>query len=66
MNILKELEALRKLLENKNYGEHLALEELVDILIKYWEVEKRNMDRRLTELNSYDSLNTRPRRKGVR
>ena len=41
MNILKELEELRKLLENKNYGEHLALEELVDILIKFFEVEKR-------------------------
>jgi len=45
MNILKDLEALKKLLENKNYGEHLALEELVNILIKYhekdWKIESQ-------------------------
>jgi len=37
MNILKELKRFRKLLENKNYGDQLALWDLVEILIKYFE-----------------------------
>jgi hypothetical protein len=37
MIILKELKRLRKLLENKNYGDQLALWVLVNILIKYFE-----------------------------
>ena len=62
MNILKELKVLKKYLENRNYGDQLALWDLVEILIGYFEVEKRNMDKRLQELNPYDSVNTRPRR----
>ena len=42
MNIIRELKALKKLLENRNYGEQLALGILVDILIKYFEIEKIN------------------------
>ena len=42
MNIIRELKALRKLLENKNYGEQLAVWSLVNILIEYFEVEKIN------------------------
>ena len=36
MNILKELKHLKKLLENKNYGDQLALWDLVNILIEYF------------------------------
>jgi len=35
--ILRELKKFRTLLENKNYGDQLALWVLVNILIKYFE-----------------------------
>ena len=62
MDIIKELRQLRK--DQKNIGADLTLWSLINILIRYFTVEKRNMDRRLQELNPYDSLNTRPKRKG--
>jgi len=60
MDIIKELRQLRK--DQKNIGADLTLWSLINILIRYFTVEKRNMDRRLQELNPYDSLNTRPRK----
>ena len=46
MNILKELKKLRKLLENKNYGDQLAVWELVDILIKFFGQKKEADDKK--------------------
>jgi len=60
MDIIKELRQLRK--DQKNIGADLTLWSLINILVKYFMVEKRNMDRRLQELNPYDSVNTRPKK----
>jgi len=68
INIIRELEKLKKLLENRNYGEQLALWDLVCILIKYI----GRLEKRIKELNPYDSIpvrrtmeNGKQRRKNV-
>jgi len=60
MNIIKELEELKKLLENRNYGDQLAVSHLVCILIKYI----GGLEKRIKELNPYDNIPVRRTMRG--
>jgi len=46
MNITKELVNLKKLIENRNFGEQLALGILVDIFIEYFKKGERKMKKK--------------------
>lgn len=52
MSIIKELGELKKLLENRNFGYQPAVWALVCVLVEYI----KDLEKRIKELNPYDSL----------